>query len=516
MSNAKTGILTIINSSCNTIVRNIFVGKRAFKIAAIDNNRVCVACDRSNSISVVDCLSYDVKIIDIPNDGNMEIDKLNKKMFISNTSEIIKYDLSTEKVISYIGGFSGITALKLNEDTSKLYVLDKLLSEFRIYSTVNSKLIYSIKNLGINPGFFLISKDDKTAYISMGNHDHSINNYDILKLDIQTQKLRSLDLPKGSIIAGMALNGNTLYAANRGLNRIELINIETYKAYGFILTSMPKPNRLCITDDETKLLVVNRNDGGKGSLDIIDTTTNLIIGRVLMDSQDSQPYDVASFYLSLPEITNLPVSITDLRLTKKPLIIITKKVFACYHENIDFSNIAISLAGVNNLSYVLEKLKFNNGVIVKGSEVRTSIDEMPGFSRIQFILRITYIIYCRDNNDNKQRFEGFLENNQDIIVTMPKERDVDEFELMLKTTTKLINTPSIIDNVLRFGVTTFLELKIIGEDEISMKAFQNSGRWPDLEEDLDNIEEHFETFLGSSGSIFPEGTVFPYLDEIND
>lgn len=506
MSNVKAGLLTIIDGSCNSIVKNIFVGIRPFKIAVMDNNKICVACDRSNSISVVDCLSNEVSRICIPNDGNIEIDKLNQKMFISNTSEIIVYDIVAGKIVSNIIGCLSITSFKLSRDGKKLYVLDKLLSEFRIYSTVNFKLIYSIKNLGTNPGYFLISKDDKTAYVSIANNGQDINHYDILKLDIYKKKLTLLSLPKGSIIAGMLLKGSILYAANKGLNRIELINIDTYKAYGFILTSMPQPNRICITDDETKLLVTNRNDGGRGSLDIIDTTTNHLITRVLMDSHNSQPYDVVSVLMSVREISSIPVAITDLK-SPKGLLIITKKVFSCYRENIDFPNIVINLSENNNLSYNLEKIEFKNGVIVKGSETKTTIVEMPGFSRIQFTLRITYIIYYLDHDGNGYDFQGFLEKNVDIIVAIPKERDVNEFELMLKNTTKLIRTPSLIDNVVRFAVTTSLEIKIIGEDEISIPTF---------EEKLESIEEHFETFLGFSGSIFPEGTAFPYFNDIDN
>ena len=49
----------------------------------------------------------------------------------------------------------------------------------------------------------------------------------------------------------------------------------------------------------------------------------------------------------------------------------------------------------------------------------------------------------------------------------------------------------------------FWEIKIIGEDEIILE---------NAEKIIDTVEEQYETFLGCSGSIFPEGTVIPYLD----
>ena len=74
-----------------------------------------------------------------------------------------------------------------------LYVLDILLKELRIYSTDSYNLINSFENLGINPSYLLISKDDKTAYISMENN--------ILKIDIDSKIYTNLILPEGSLIS---------------------------------------------------------------------------------------------------------------------------------------------------------------------------------------------------------------------------------------------------------------------------------------------------------------------------
>lgn len=515
VSNVKTGTLTIIDGSCNSIVKNIFVGKRPFKVAVVNNNDIYVACDRSNSIAVVDCLSGEIRTIYIPNNGNVEIDKLNEKMYISNTSEVVIYDIREDKKLSNITGFLAISHLKLSKDSSKLYVMDKLTGEFRIYSTVNFKLIYSIKDLGINPGFFLVSDDDKTAYISIENNSEEKNGYNILKMDINKNKITGLALPKGSVIAGMLLRGSTLYAANKGLNRIELINIKTFKAYGFILTSMSQPNRLCLTDDDTKLLVVDRNSEGQGGIDIIDITTNALIGRVLMDSYNSQPYDVGSVSIREPVIYNVPVAITNLG-TIKESVIITKRVLACYRENIYFSKIVVNLCEHNDVSYALESIKFDNGFIVKGSEIKTATTEMPGFSRVQFILRISYTIHYAEENGKKNIFNGFLEKLQDIIFAVPKERDVDKFEFIVGTITKLMNTPSLIGNVLSFGVAVHMELKITDEDQRSTPALKHNSQLSNYKEEIYGIENHYEIFYGRSGSIFPKGTVLPYLEELDD
>ena len=57
VSNTKTGTLTIIDGLCNSILKEMNIGKRPYKLALKDNNTIAVACDMSNTISLVDCIS---------------------------------------------------------------------------------------------------------------------------------------------------------------------------------------------------------------------------------------------------------------------------------------------------------------------------------------------------------------------------------------------------------------------------------------------------------------------------
>ena len=290
VSNIKTATLTIIDGLCNTILKEIKVSERPYNLAVMDNNTVAVACDISNTIALVNCISGETKQRSIPNNGNFQIDRINKKIYVSNTSEVNIYDINLETLLGRICGFSAIIDLKVNKDGSKLYILDILTKKLRIYSTDTYKLICSFENIGVNPSYLLISEDDKTAYISTTNK--------ILRIDIDSRNIIGISLPKGSLIGGMILKDHNLYASNMGLNRIEIINTHTNIAYDFILTSSPVPTRLFITDDNTKLLVTNRNHGNYGSVDIIDLKSNALSGLILMDTLNSEPYDVIS--LSIP------------------------------------------------------------------------------------------------------------------------------------------------------------------------------------------------------------------------
>jgi DNA-binding beta-propeller fold protein YncE len=495
VSNIKTGTLTVIDGLCNTILKEISVGKRPYNLALKDNNTIVVACHINNTISFVNCISGEIKQNSIPNNGIFQI-TTNKRIFVANTSEITIYDINLDKILCHISGFSAIIDLKLNKEGSMLYVLDTLLKELRVYRTDSYNLIYSFEKLGINPNYLLISEDDKTAYISTQNS--------ILKIDIISKKIIDLILPNGSLTSGMILKDDTLYASNLGLNRIELINIITNKAYDFILTSTPGPTRLFITDDNTKLLVTNRNHGNHGSMDIIDIKSNALISSILMSSFDSQPYDVIS--LSVPSTYVPPVAVTNLQQDNQGITIITKKIFASYNENVNFPNININLPKDTKLPkdinpfYTFENIIFKPCIIVNNSEFRRHLSTTSGFSSIKFIARINYIIdYIQSNKKNS--INGFFEKPIEIFFDTPKGRELTEFELNIKTTTNLTGDPNIINNVVCFGVTSRMNIKIIGEDEIYLTNTQVT---------YDNVNEHYKAFSGSVDHIFPEGTVIPF------
>jgi DNA-binding beta-propeller fold protein YncE len=496
VSNLKSGKLTIIDGLCNSILKEIDVGERPYKLEISDSNTIAVACDIANTISFVNCISGEIKRKHIPNNGNIQIDRINKKIFVSNTFEVNIYDINLDELLGDISGLSAIIDLKLNKDGSKLYVLDTLLKELRIYSTDSYKLIFSCKILGGNPNYFLISEDDKTAYISVGNN--------ILKIDIYSNDIIDIILPKGSLVAGMILKDSTLYASNRGLNRIELINVVNNKAYDFILTSKPEPTRLFITEDNTKILVTNRNHGNHGTMDIIDFKSNEIISSIIMSKINSQPYDVIS--LSLPYTYVSPVAITNLQNGKPGVTIIANKIFAFYNENILFPIINVNLPKDTDLSldincyYVFKNIIFKQGIIVDNSELRSRLSTKPGFSSIKCVARVSYIINFVQNNKNNS-IDGFFENPMEIFLEAPKDRELNGFDLNLKTTTKLIGTPKILDNVICFGVTARIELKVIGEDEI---FFTNN------EEAYYDVEEYYEAFSGSIDRIFPGDAAFPF------
>lgn len=490
VSNINTGCLTIIDAFCNTILKEIRVGQRPFKLALVDDTTIAISCEKSNTISFFNCVSGKVKEFNISNNGNLQIDKVNKKIYISDTYEITIYDMNLEALIGCIKGFSAIVALKLNRIGSKLYVLDTLQKELRIYSTDTYNLICSFKNIGVNSTDLLISKDEITAYISNKNK--------ILKININSKIYSNIILPKGSIIMGMVLKDNTLYTSNFGLNRIDLININTNLTFKYILTSKPEPSRLFITEDNTKILVTNRNREDYGGIDIIDSESNCVIGSISMNTINSQPYDVIS--LNVPCTYIPPVVVNELKSDKKVITIIVKKIFSSYNETFNFPIINITLPKNIEYNYIFQKIKFEPGFIVKNSKIISIEYTDSGLSNIKFITRVNYVICYLMDNENRY-ISSFFEKPIDVLLDIPIERELKEFDLNIKTVNKFIRAPKISHNIISFGITTLMELKVIGETEIPLTY---------LKENYNDPTENYEEFAAFNGPVFPSETIIPF------
>ena len=241
-------------------------------------------------------------------------------------------------------------------------------------------------------------------------------------------------------------------------------------------------------------LIANRSRDDYGGIDIIDIKTNSLISSILMKTINSQPYDVISLNVSYTYAPSIATN--NLKPKNKQITILAKKIFASYNETLNFPFININLPNEINSSYVYKSIKFDNGIIVHNSESRDRISEESGYSSIKFIVRVNYTISYHKNNQNNSE-NGFFEKPIYVSFVFPIDRDLEDFQLNIKTITDLVKTPQILGNVIDFGTTTLMELKIIGEDEITLSNSQ---------ENCDNACTNFEEFSVFNGSLFPIDT----------
>ena len=509
VTNIEAGTITIIDEKENSIVKTVFLGKRPFKMSLINKSKIYVPCDRDNNISIFDFINDNVERMNIPNNGVIEIDRLNEFLFVSDTSEIGIYELSTGNRIKKIEGFWAVSCIKLNKDMSKLYVLDKLLKELRIYSTSSFKLLYKIDNIGINPGPFLI--EDNTVYIAVEGYENETESSYIIKIDTESHRVTKLPLGIGSLIGYMAVKDNKLYATNITMNRIEVIDIKEFKVINSILSSLPQPTGLSITDYGDKLLVANRNCGGYGGIDIIDLASNSLIKSITMSSSNTQPYDVIEFSLAFPVMNDLSVTLTDSNMIREiegPITIIKKRVFGAYNKNIKFSNVSVKLPNNEESEYTLQQIEFKNGFIVNNSEIGKVALKSSNFFRTEFKIRIPYIIYYVEECGKQHRYEGRLEKVEEVTLTLPDDYKKSEYEFKPITNSDVIFTPRLINNIVNFDARTHLTIKVIGIDEISVSSYNSYLQNINDDNYMNNTKAEFQPLFGYKTPLFPQDIVF--------
>jgi DNA-binding beta-propeller fold protein YncE len=484
ISNLKDSTITVIDSDKNCIMQTIRVGHRPFSIAE-DNKSIYVASAGDDTVTVINNMEGNLRTFNIPNNGSIQVDSLNERIYVSNTSEILIYDMYTKEKIANIIGFISADNIKLNNSKNKLFVLDLLLNELKIFSTLKFNLITCIKNVGIRPNYMLINEKDEIVYIANQGDGTDENPGSISVVNIETCKIDNISFTKGSVITALELKENILYAVNKGLNRIELINTITNSSCGFILTTLPEPQRLIFTSDKNKLLVTDRNSGGQGGLDIIDTSSNSISNTIPMEIFNSQPYDVIAVNKILPVLNEEVIYLTDLQEkdinqnmckledSKELVPAIVKKIFSRCEQKLIFPQVLANISEFNNYQYTFQKISFGNGFILKETENRTLIKNKPNYLRIQFTLRIPYTINFIDNKDNVGTIKDFLEENKDLILFIPRVHDEDEFKIVVKTRSKLLNSPNLIKNSFIFAVGVIMEAMVVGEVELLIPNFKD-------------------------------------------
>ncbi|MBE6065718.1 hypothetical protein [Clostridium cochlearium] len=452
VSDISNNTITVVDGEKNIITNVINTYCRPFKLSLYKNKYLYVGSDE-DFIIVISTFNYSVRKLNIPNNGIIEIDDLNNRLYVSNCHEVLVYDIESEKKIANIQGFVAVESLKIDSLGKRLFVLDICSKEVRIYNTANFKLILSIKNVGVKPKCITISDDDKVLYIAnQGGKDKKSGGISVV--NIKNGNIIKIPFQPDSSITSLVLKSNILYAANKGLNRIELVDTNQNKIIYSIKTTLQEPQSLSLTPNKDKLIVTNRNYGQSGALDIIDTSSNCIINTILIKENNTEPYDI----VVLDETTINEVEYFSA---------IVKRIFFTTEETMHLKDIVVVISENYRKSFVFKKVKIYDGFIVKGTERRIPIKNRPNFYRVKFTLRIPYRIKFKHNKKLKN-IKKFIEEKKEVILFIPDANSSAKSEININTHCKVINNPILIKDVLSFSLEVFLVIKVVGEIQVKL------------------------------------------------
>lgn len=471
VSNLGTGMVSIIDGDSYRIIKEIEIGPRPLNITVDEKNNVYIASDRNSKITLIEDLYSSNKIWSITNNGNIKVDSIAQKIYVCDTEEVCIYNLRTGEKLGCLTGFIAADGLELDKDKKRLFVLDIFQNEIKVYDTLDFQLIRVYKDVGTAPNHILIGEDEKYIYIS--NKGINKGNYvsTISILELENGDVSYIDFQKGSVITALEQNGILLYVANSGLHRIEIIDILKRECIAIIKTTLPKLQKLRLSPDKGTLLATSRSTDGKGVLDRIDTSRNVILDTFTFEQNNSIPYDIGVVTQSKFQIEKESFIFTDSEdkwKQENETTILAKKVISTYQEKIIFSQISIEVFSKDEEVTTVEEIIFQKCEIINETKNRKIIDSRKKYSIIQYDFCIPYYIECKDKCEQKHIIEGSLKGTQKAMLYIPTYAEQAGVEFVVNSFAKLTSTPVIINKSLKFDVSVLLSTKAIVEEIVSI------------------------------------------------
>lgn len=480
VSNLGTGKVSIIDGDSYRIIKETEIGPRPQNIIVDENNNVYIASDRNSKVTLIHDLDDSNKTWCIPNNGNIQVDSIAQKIYVCDTEEVCIYNLKTGEKIGCLTGFTAADSLELNKDKKKLFVLDVLQNEIKVYDTSDCNLIKLYKDVGNSPNHILIGENEKYVYIANKGFNKGNHTGNISILNLESEKISYIDLQQGSVITALEQSETILYAANSGLHRIEVIDILKRECIGIIKTTLPELQRLRLFPDKKTLLATSRSADGKGVIDRIDTSSNVILDTFTFEQNNSMPYDIGVVTQSKLEVHEESFILTDSEDKLKRengITILGKKVLSTYQEKMIFPEVSINVSSREECIISIEEIIFKKCEIINETKNRKSIDSRKEYSILQYNFYIPYYIVGKDEQEQKYFIEGRLEGTQKATLYIPAYAEQQGVQFVSNSFTKLSSTPVIINKNLKFDVSVLIWTRVIVEDAVFIPFCKSCESW---------------------------------------
>ncbi|CAM2905343.1 hypothetical protein HAHI6034_07345 [Hathewaya histolytica] len=471
ISNLGNNTITIIDGNKKQIIETIPLTFKPFRLQLYKNHDVYIGSNL-NYIETISRTNNTLKKVPLKNNGTILIDSITSNLYVSNISEVLVYDLKKESIIHTLKGFGAVDVLKLNSDGSKLFILDVLYKELKVYDTNSLRLLWSISNIGIKPSSLTIDENSKKIYI--GNKGGlNVNSGDISVVNMETKTMKSIPLSPYSSITSLTLKNHTLYACNKKLQRIDLIDIRENKPISYIKTTASEPESILLNPMKDELIVVNRNSKSYGSLDIINTKLNKITNSILLDRDKSEPYDICVVHIAernTKKDGNIYENLKKKSIKKESEIrqtpIIVKRILSSYKETFLMQKIVTDIPKQYTPPFKLEKVVFKKGFIPQNNYKINVKKHASNKYFLKFILKIPYKIKFKDGKGITRTLKNSIEKEKSIELSIPDLQDKKNLEVFVDTHSQITNDAILIKDIYNFSLEVDLNLKIIKDMEV--------------------------------------------------
>lgn len=229
--------VSVINTSTNTVVRNIIVGSSPFGVAVnADGSRVYVANYRSNSVSVINTFTN----------------------VVTNTISVGNLPM----------------AVVVSPDGTRVYVTNQLSNTVSVINTLTNTVIASIP-VSLQPQGITISSDGTRVYVANVNS----NNVSIINTATNTV-LGVIGVGTQPITVAISPDGSRLFVPNFGSNNLSVINTTSNTVIATVATGT-NPNGVAVSPDGSKVYVTNQNSA---NVTVINTTNNTVSNTIAVNN----------------------------------------------------------------------------------------------------------------------------------------------------------------------------------------------------------------------------------------
>ncbi|MEW8957003.1 YncE family protein [Clostridium sp.] len=451
VANLGNNTITLIDGENNTKINTITLPFSPFTMILYEDF-IYIGGD-GEKIGIMNTIDNTLKYMDIENNGNIHIDKYSRRIYASNISEIGVYDIDSGKKLGLLKGFSIVDSIKI--DNNRLFTVDVFRKQLKVYDIKTMKIITKIKDIGIRPNNILISDDGKTVYIS---NEGGIDEYsgNISVIDIEKNIVSTIDFPKNSSITSLYMKNDKIYALNKGLSSIDIIDLNTKYIEKSI--SILDPKNFLIEGD--RLIVLSKASVDKMQLSLISINDYSVIKNIAIEEKNSYPYSVIAISKVMPlkvenEISNVEekMELIDKSVKKG------NNIIEIYNEVLSFKKLLVEIPENYVGPFILDRIIFNSGYIVKG--LKDISKEKDKVVRIKFTLRVPYKLKIKDGAGKVRTLKRFIEEEKEVLLESIYLSDDKNIKTYLNTGDEVINEVILIKDILTLSVDVNMRLKFM-------------------------------------------------------
>jgi YVTN family beta-propeller protein len=281
ITNSGDGTVSVIDTTNNTVVETIPVGRKPFGVAVTpDGSKVYIANSGDNTVSVIETATNTVtgSPIAVGTDPvGVAVTPDGKTVYVTNQGDDTVSVINTA-TNTVIGSAIDVgctncgrkttnlpTGIAVTPDGSKVYVGNLGAPGYASVIATASNTVTTINTKKVTTGV-AVTPDGSKVYLGCIEGA-------VLAINVATNRLghgSTIGVGSGSEGVAVTPDGSKVYVADSAAGTVSVINTGTNKVVGSIAVGSD-PQGVSVTSDGSKVYVANE---GGGTVSIIDTATN--------------------------------------------------------------------------------------------------------------------------------------------------------------------------------------------------------------------------------------------------